>query len=110
MNNSKGGEPVQSAFYSNVSMDSLGVESLGQPLDDEGITVKGSECNQSFRYASIGELEQAEVIIIRLKGITGTSTPIQQPITVQTKLTCSTCGKVSTSAAKFCANCGTFLE
>jgi len=98
---------TQNAFYSsNVTVESLGV---GQPLSDEGITVKGSECNQDFRYASIGELEQAEVIIIRLKGITG-SQPIQQPITVDTKLTCKTCGRVSKSSAKFCSNCGTFLE
>ena len=105
------GEPIAQAFFSsNVTMDSLGVESLGQPLVDEGITVKGSECHQAFRYGSMGELEQAEVIVIRLKGITGNSTPIQRPITIKTKLTCSTCGRVSTSAAKFCANCGTFLE
>ena len=100
------------AFFasSNVTFDSLGVESLGQPLDDEGITVKGSECHQSFRYGSMGELEPSEVIIIRLKGITGNDTPVQQPITVQTKLKCSTCGRVSNSSAKFCSNCGTFLE
>ena len=95
---------------SNVTFDSLGVESLGQPLDDEGITVKGSECNQQFRYGQIGELEQAEVIVIRLKGITGNDTPVQQPITVKTKLECSTCGRKSDSSAKFCSNCGTFLE
>lgn len=111
MNNSKGGEPVSQAFYSsNVTFDSLGVESLGQPLSDEGITVKGSEIHQDFRYGSIGELEQSEVIIIRLKGMTGNDTPVQQPITVKTKLTCPTCGRTSTSAAKFCSNCGTFLE
>ena len=101
---------TQNAFYSNVTEDSLGVQSLGQPLNDEGITVKGSEIHQDFRYASMGELERAEVIIIRLKGITGTSTPVQAPITVKTKLTCSTCGRTSGSDAKFCANCGTFLE
>ena len=106
------GEPVAHAYFnqSNVTMDSLGAESLGQPLDDEGITVKGSECHQSFRYGTIGDLEQSEVITIRLKGITGNDTPIQQPVTVKSKLTCSTCGRVSKSSAKFCANCGTFLE
>lgn len=103
---------AENAFYSNsnVTEDSLGVESLGQPLDDEGITVKGSEVYQDFRYAAMGELEQAEVIVIRLKGITHTATPIQQPITVKTKLECSTCGRKSSSSAKFCSNCGTFLE
>jgi len=104
-------EPIQNTFYSsNVSCDSLGVQSIGQPLNDEGITVKGSEIHQDFRYGSIGELEQAEVIVIRLKGLTDTSTPIQQPITVKTKLECSTCGRKSRSDAKFCSNCGTFLQ
>jgi hypothetical protein len=104
-------EPIQNTFYSsNVSCDSLGVQSFGQPLNDEGITVKGSEIHQDFRYGSIGELEQAEVIVIRLKGITDTATPIQQPITVKTKLECPTCGRKSRSDAKFCSNCGTFLQ
>jgi len=111
-NSSKGmaGEPIAHTYFNHVSMNSLGVESLGQPLDDEGITVKGSECHQSFRYGTIGELEQSEVIIIRLRGITGANESIQQPVTVKTKLTCSTCGRVSKSSAKFCSNCGTFLE
>lgn len=93
-----------------VQTESLGVESLGQPLDDEGITVKGSECHQSFRYGSIGELEQSQVITIQLKGMTGTGAQVQQPVTVQTKLQCSSCGTKSKSSFKFCPNCGTFLE
>lgn len=99
------------AFCSNVQMDSLGVESLGQPLDDEGITVKGSECHQSFRYGSIGELEQSQVIVINLKGFIGSSsTIVEKPVTVKDKLTCSSCGTKSKSSFKFCPNCGTFLE
>ena len=100
---------VRSSF-SNVQMDSLGVESLGQPLDDEGITVKGSECHQSFRYGSIGELEQSQVIVINLKGFVGSGSTIKKPITVKDKLTCSSCGTKSKSSFKFCPNCGTFLE
>lgn len=85
--------------------------SVSEPLSDEGITVKGSECNQQFHYVTMGDLEQSNVIIIRLKGITETTGQlVQQPITVKTKLTCSSCGKVSKSSAKFCSNCGTFLE
>ena len=89
-----------------ASIESLGI---GQPLNDEGFTVKGSECNQQFHYTSIGMLDPSEVIIIRLKGTTG-SQVVQQPITVQTKLQCSSCGRVSKSSFKFCPNCGTFLE
>lgn len=93
-----------------TQVDSLGVESLGTPLDDEGITVKGSECNQSFRYGSIGELEEAEVIIIQLKGLGQTGATVEKPITVKTKLECPTCGTKSKSSFKFCPDCGTFLE
>ena len=92
-----------------VQSDSLGVESLGQPLDDEGITVKGSECHQSFRYGIIGELEQSQVITIQLKGMSGSGVQIQQPLSVNTKLQCMTCGTKSKSSSKYCSNCGTYL-
>ena len=109
-----GGEPADvlrsvNAFCSNVQMDSLGVESLGKPLDDEGITVKGSECYQSFRYGSVGELEQSEVIIINLKGIANSGVSVEEPVTVKTKLTCPTCGTKSKSSFDFCPTCGTKL-
>jgi len=100
----------QSININMVQHDSLGIESLGQPLDDEGITVKGSECHQSFRYGIIGELEQAQVITIQLKGIRGSGAQIQQPVTVRTKLQCPTCGIKSKSSFKYCPSCGTYLE
>jgi len=89
---------------------SLGVESVTAPLTEEGITVKGSECNQQFVYSSIGQLEQSQVIIIQLKGLTETGNDINEPITTQKKLVCDSCGKSSNSSFKFCPNCGTFLE
>lgn len=112
INNSNDEASASQIFYSsNVTMDSLGIESLGQPLNDEGITVKGSEINQSFRYGSIGELKQSEIIIIRMKGITDISnSPIKTPLTVKSKMTCKTCGKKSKSSFKYCPNCGTYLE
>jgi len=101
----------QAAFSSNVVQDSLGVRSLGQPLDDEGITVKGSEISQQFNYGSIGTLDPPEVIIIRMRGInSASSATIKAPLTVQSKLTCSSCGKTSKSTCKFCPECGTYLE
>ena len=93
-----------------VVTDSLGIESNSQPLADEGITVKGSESDQSFRYGSIGALEPSKVITIQLKGETSSGASIQQPVTVKTKLQCSSCGTKSKSSYKFCPNCGTFLE
>ena len=101
---------MSQAVARGTEVDSLGVETLGTPLDDEGITVKGSECNQSFRYGSIGEVEQSEVIIIQLKGLGQTGTTVEKPVTVKTKLNCPTCGTKSKSSFKFCPNCGTFLE
>ena len=101
---------------SNVTMDSLGVSSdqvaaQAVPNADEGITVKGSEVHQEFRYSSIGMLEEPKVIVIQLKGLTSeTNKPIQEAVTVSTKLECPTCGTKSGSSAKYCANCGTFLE
>ena len=105
------GMSPQSVSESNVTMDSLGVEPQSLPNADEGITVKGSEVHQSFRYSSIGQVEDSTVIIISLKGLTGeTNKPIQEAVTVKTKVECPTCGSKSTSIAKYCANCGTFLE
>ena len=100
----------QVMYSSNVTMDSLGVEDMSSPLPEEGITVKGSEINQAFRYASVGELEQSEVIVIQLKGISINQSSVQKPITVKTKLECKTCGTKSKSSFKFCPVCGTFLE
>ncbi len=100
----------QSVNVNMVQSSSLGIESLGQPLDDEGITIKGSECNQSFRYGIIGELEQSQVITIQLKGMSGGGVQVQQPLSVNTKLQCMTCGTKSKSSFKYCPSCGTYLE
>ena len=101
---------MSQAVSRGADVDSLGVQSLGAPLDDEGITVKGSEINQAFRYGSIGELESPEVIILNLKGLQDTGKTVEQPITVKEKLTCPTCGIKSKSSYKYCPNCGTYLE
>lgn len=96
---------------SNVVCDSLGVQNVSEiPNADEGITVKGSEVNQQFNYSSIGELEEANVIVISLKGVTQTGSSVAQPVTTKDKLTCSSCGTKSKSSCKFCPNCGTFLQ
>ena len=91
-------QPINSVYNSSV------------PVQDEGITVKGSECNQQFRYTTIGELEECQVIIIRLRGETDSGQQVSKPLTIDTKLICSTCGRSWKSNIKFCGNCGTFLE
>ncbi len=81
-----------------------------EPLQDEGITVKGSESNQKFVAGHIGELEEnSNVIIIKLRGTDSGGEEVKKPITVNTKLYCETCGKQSKSSAKFCSGCGTAL-
>lgn len=109
------GEPVTANFCADAGP--LGeasvknMRSLGEPVPQEGITVKGSESNQQFSYGHIGQLEEySEVIILRLRGITHDGrTPISHAITVKTKLECSTCGRKSTSSSTFCSHCGTAL-
>jgi hypothetical protein len=88
---------------------SVTAESLQTPINDMGITVKGSEINEQYHYGMIGQTDPPQAIVIRLKGSTE-SGKVQQPVTVQTKLTCSSCGTKSKSSFKYCPNCGTFLE
>jgi len=94
-----------------ITIDSLGIQNKSEvPNIDEGITVKGSQVNQQFNYSSIGQLEEANVIVIALKGITQTGSTVSKPVTTQGKLTCSSCGTKNKSSFKFCSECGTFLE
>ncbi len=92
----------QSVVQNDVTLNTLDV--------DEGITVAGSKVSQDFSYTSIGELDEAEVIILRLRGIKSDGATIKTPITVKTKLKCPTCGIISKSDASFCSNCGTSLQ
>lgn len=81
------------------------------PKVEEGITVKGSESTQQFKYGSVGTLEdEKHVITLQLKGYTESGKQVTEALTVQTKKKCSTCGTVNKSIAKFCRECGTFLE
>lgn len=80
------------------------------PEIDEGITVKGEEIDQEFVYGHIGELESSQVMVIHLCGEKTNGTAVSKPVTVKTRLRCKTCGTLSRSHAKFCSNCGTFLE
>jgi hypothetical protein len=110
---------VGGAFSSSSSSGSVPVCSMvncynisnaSAPLPDEGITVKGSEINQNFYYTAMGTLSLSSVIVIKLKGDTNAGVQVSVPLTVEKKLHCKTCGKFSTSRAKYCADCGTFLE
>jgi hypothetical protein len=110
------GEPrSSSALFSHqvgstISESNVTMDSLSEPAVDEGITVEGSKVTQDFKYASIGTLDDSEVIIFKLRGIESTGKTVTTPLTVKTKLNCHTCGQTSKSNAKFCSGCGTSLE
>lgn len=79
-------------------------------INDVGITVPGSMSEQKFQTTAWFATEQAKhVIIFNLKGETADNMAVAAPLTVRTKLTCVTCGKVSKSSASFCQSCGTAL-
>lgn len=83
---------------------------VAEPVNDVGITVPGSISNQQFHTVEEFDLEaETEVIVLNLKGATE-SAKVEKPVTVQTKLKCSTCGTVNKSNAKFCRECGTGLQ
>lgn len=76
---------------------------------DTGITVAGSESRQQF-YASRGfEVEpNSAVIVLRLRGSVE-GIPVAEPVTVDFKPTCTTCGKANPANSQFCGACGTAL-
>ena len=77
---------------------------------DDGITVKGSESDQSFVYGSVGVLEDlSHVMVLKLSGYNQKNVKIVKPITITTKLQCETCGRRWKSNIKHCPNCGTYL-
>jgi hypothetical protein len=82
------------------------------PQPDEGITVKGDKIDQHYSYGSIGQLDpEINTIVLHLKGaLLSTTKLLKKPLTVKTKITCSTCGRKNKSNNKFCYNCGTYLH
>lgn len=78
-------------------------------VNDVGITVKGSESDQTFIKGTVNTLEDIEhVIILSLKG-EHKNKKVTKPIEVTTKFSCETCGKKNKSNNKFCGRCGTAL-
>jgi len=94
-------------YSSNIGGEKLCKSSV---VVDDGITVKGSESDQSFTYDSIGVLESSShVMVLKLKGYNERNIKIEKPITVKTRLQCETCGRKWKSNTKYCPNCGTYL-
>ena len=79
--------------------------------NDAGITVPGSKSNQSFYNASGFDLESnSHVIVLQLRGSDPGGAPIEVPVTVDLKPTCSICGQKNKFSDKFCGECGTALK
>jgi hypothetical protein len=84
-------------------------DSLDVSFNEQGITVPGSESTQQFRWTAGFETGASEVIVLQLRGVVAGKEVIKA-VTVETKLTCSSCGKTHPSTEKFCGKCGTALQ
>lgn len=91
------------AAYSSSS-----VQTSAKNLD--GITVEGSKSNQAFRHITVGSLEsETHAVVLRLRGeVEGAK--LASPVTVKTKKTCSSCGKVWPYTQEYCGKDGTYLR
>jgi hypothetical protein len=92
------GHTQNSAMMSAVSMSE----------NTAGITVPGSESNQTFHNVSGFACEDSAVIVLKLIGAVG-ETKVTKAITVDVKPKCVTCGRVNKATNKFCSECGTSL-
>lgn len=80
-----------------------------QCSSDAVITVAGSVSHQRFYATQDFPVEATDVLVLRLRGELG-NMPVSAPVTVNTKFTCSSCGKVSGSDMQLCPRCGTALQ
>lgn len=88
----------------------------GSPLrgvvacNSAGITAPGSISDQSFESARLLFLEpETHSLCLHLVGEVESIT-IKEPILVNTKTKCTSCGKINKSSSKFCSECGTSLN
>ena len=84
---------------------------MAAPQNDVGITVPGSKSTQKFQTTVMGAMEaEKHTIVLKLLGETPNNKPVLNPVTVERKPKCVTCGKQNKANAKFCTECGTALE
>lgn len=96
----------------NFSNTGGGVQAFAQSMpnkNDKGITVEGSDSDQSFYYGHIGRVGPSEVIVFELRGSAVDSTPVVKAVTVKDKLKCNYCGRTSKSSSQYCPGCGARL-
>jgi hypothetical protein len=93
-----------------ATMDWMDAEQ-SRSLNDVGITVPGSKSTQKFQHVTMGAMDpEKHTMVLKLLGETADNKPVLQPVTVERKLECVTCGKKNKAHAKFCTECGTALE
>jgi hypothetical protein len=105
--------PMQTLYSANVNHVQPEEETLCSSNifeNEDGMTVKGQEVKQEFRYASIGTLDcTVHKIVLQLKGDTNKG-KVQQPLLVKSKVKCSVCNKSQISNNKFCVSCGNNMK
>lgn len=85
-------------------------KSLSTFCDEPGITVEGSATHQAFKHGYIGVKEDIEyTMIFQLNGLSAEE-QIQEPITVDIKKQCSSCGKKYKNSYAYCPQDGTYLR
>lgn len=95
----------------NTSSGRFTAKSIGAPLNESGITVKGSQSNQKFTTTHWrGTDGQVYSMVLKLLGETEDNRAIREPLTVNRKIDCETCGTSNPASAKFCKECGTALR
>lgn len=88
-----------------------GMATMDWCANETGITVPGSKSEQKFQTTTVGALDPTvHNIVLRIVGDLGHNKPVDQPVTVNHKPKCTTCGKQNKAHAKFCVECGTALE
>ena len=94
----------------NVQQVSMNMLRCSASLNDNGITVPGSESNQKFQSSFGFQTESnSHVIVLQLRGETR-SGKVSKPVTVDLKIKCPTCGKKQKPFDKFCGECGTAIN
>lgn len=80
------------------------------PINDTGVTTKGSVSNQQFvEAAHLFSDGIKHAMVVRLRGLID-AVAVAKPVTVQQKPKCTGCGKINKATAKFCNECGTSLH
>ena len=103
--NTKIGDPSDQLFTNT----SVSYQSFSTNVNDEGITVKGSETDQKFQGVEVNTLEpQRHSIVMKLSGY-HQQKQTKKAVGVKTKVNCETCGTTNNSRHKFCTECGTYL-